>query len=74
MDEQNLVFKGILLEDDKTVGDYGINKGSTVDLISLLSVIPIFVRTSEEKKVPLLLRKRLFVYSFFRDSTWLSSP
>jgi hypothetical protein len=26
MDQQNLASKGILLEDDKTVGDYGINK------------------------------------------------
>jgi hypothetical protein len=53
MDQQGLASKGILLEDDKTVSDYGINKGSTVDLISPLSVIPIFVRTSEGKKVPL---------------------
>jgi hypothetical protein len=43
----------ILLFTNKTVSDYGINKGSTVDLISPLSVIPTFVRTSEGKKIPL---------------------
>jgi hypothetical protein len=32
--EQCLVYKSIGPEDEKTIGDYGINKGAIIDLIT----------------------------------------
>jgi hypothetical protein len=41
------------LENGKTIGDYGINKGATIDLTIPLHTLQIFIKTSEGKKFPL---------------------
>jgi hypothetical protein len=47
------VYKGIGLENKKTIGDYGINKGVVIDLITPVQTLQIFVKSAEGKKFPL---------------------
>jgi hypothetical protein len=51
--QQNLGLKGVLLDDCRTIGDYGINKGTSVDLISLTQPIQIFIKNNDGKRTPL---------------------
>jgi hypothetical protein len=51
--QQGLLFKETRLESDRTVGKFGITKGSTVDLLAPSSTIQINVKTPSGKVVPL---------------------
>jgi hypothetical protein len=53
IDIQSLSLKGIRLDDGRTVGDYGIIKGTTLDLNTGASFLQIFLKTPEGKKVPM---------------------
>jgi hypothetical protein len=44
-------LKGIRLDDGRSVGDYEIIKGTTLDLNTGASVLQVFVKTIEGKKV-----------------------
>jgi hypothetical protein len=48
-----LAYHGIRLEDDRTVGCYGINKGSVIDVVFPLEELNVLARTSDGKKIPL---------------------
>jgi hypothetical protein len=43
----------VLLDDCRTIGDYGINRGASLDLIGQTEPIQIFVKNSEGKRTPL---------------------
>jgi hypothetical protein len=49
VDQQRLGLKGIKLEDDRIVSNYGIGKGLMVDLLTPLSLIFIFIKHKKEK-------------------------
>lgn len=50
--EQNLVFRGKSLQDDRTVSDYNIQKGSTLDIVlRLKGGMKIFIKTPSGKCV-----------------------
>jgi hypothetical protein len=52
--EQDLVYQGVHLKNVRVVGDYNnITKGTTIDLITSSSSLPIVVKTSAGKKIPM---------------------
>jgi hypothetical protein len=53
MSEQALTLKGVRMGDDCSLSDYGIGRGTVVDVITPLSTIPNFAETEEGRKIPL---------------------
>jgi hypothetical protein len=50
VNRQSLVYTGITLDDDQTVADYDIERGSTIDLLQTLSI---FYKAPSGKLTPL---------------------
>jgi hypothetical protein len=53
VEEQGLTLKGVRLEDDRSLRNYNIKRGSVIDLITPVQMMQIFVKTEEGKKIPL---------------------
>ena len=61
-DEQRLVFSGKNLEDNCTLSDFNIQKGSTLYLVQRLCCgMQIFVKTLTGKTIPLIVEPNDFV-------------
>jgi hypothetical protein len=62
--KQNFFFKGKHLADDRLVSDYGIDKGSMLELVSVSPDIQVYVMDQEGDKIPIMVNKDESIASF----------